>query len=531
VTLTPSFLRRSMRARLVAAFLGVAAVMVVLGGVNVVQSNSVHDKVESLAARDVRPLADLRKLTDDFQAYSVHGLVAALGGVQGQADIVKLQSGLQEESKAATDADIEALLAHTPAELQDQAAAIAAGWQDMAAKDLAYRTATAAQDPNAQTLGDAATKSYLAVQADLGTFSEALVADEKVARGIISDDFGFARTVTLLLLGLGVLLAAGLAVLISRDIRSRIRPVRDAVEALAGGDLTHRIESHSEDELGQMSAALSDGIERVRDMVSGVVSSAGAIASSVDQLTRTTAGVVEASAVGAEHAQSVSGSAAAVSGNVAELATGAEEMTASIRNISQSAREAAAVAGDAVTIVETTNGTLTQLGNSSAEIGNVIKVITGIAEQTNLLALNATIEAARAGEAGKGFAVVANEVKELAQETAKATEDVSRRIQAIQADSSQAVDAIARIGETVGRINGLQSTIAAAVEQQTAAAAAIDRNIGVAAQGSRDIASGAEAVAGAAGTSSERIDESRGIAEDLVGMASDLQHRVAQFTV
>ncbi|MGY1801661.1 methyl-accepting chemotaxis protein [Blastococcus sp. SYSU D00922] len=527
----PSFLRRSMRARLIAAFLAVAGVMVVLGVVNVTQSNSVHDQVESLAARDVRPLADLRKLTDDFQAYSVHGLVAALAAVQGQADIVALQAGLQEESKQATDEDVAALLANTPAELKDVAEGIAAGWEDMAAKDLAYRQATAAQDPNAQTLGDAATAAYLDLQADLAEFSDALVADEAVSREKIADDFGFARLLTLTLLGIGLLLAAALAVLISRDIRGRLAPVREAVDALARGDLTHTITRHSDDELGRVSAALSDGLGRIREMVSGVVASASAIAGSVDQLTRVTAGVVEASSTGAQHAQSVSGSAAAVSGNVAELASGAEEMTASIGNISHSAREAATVAGEAVAIVDSTNTTLTQLGNSSAEIGNVIKVITGIAEQTNLLALNATIEAARAGEAGKGFAVVANEVKELAQETAKATEDVSRRIQAIQADSDQAVQAIGRIGDTVGRINGLQSTIAAAVEQQSAAAAAIDRNIGVAAQGSRDIAAGAEAVAASAETSAGRIDQSRSIAEELVGMAGDLQGRVAQFTV
>jgi methyl-accepting chemotaxis protein len=531
VALTPSFLRRSMQARLIAAFLGVAAVMVLIGVVNVVQSNNVHAEVESASSRDVTPLADLRKLTDDFQAYSVHGLVAALAGVQGQADMAQMQGGLQMESKDATDADVEALLAHTPAELQSQAELIAADWTDMAAKDAAYRAATTAGDPRAQTLGDAATAAYLKTQADIADFSDMLVADEALSRQNIADDFAYARVVTLTLLGLGVLLAAGLAVLIARDIRRRIEPVREAVDSLARGDLTRRIDRHSEDELGQMSAALSDGIERIRDMVSGVVGSAGAIASSVDQLTRVTAGVVDASTIGAEHAQSVSGSAAAVSGNVAELANGAEEMSASIRNISQSAQEAAGVAGEAVQIVSSTNGTLTQLGNSSEEIGNVIKVITGIAEQTNLLALNATIEAARAGEAGKGFAVVATEVKELAQETAKATEDVSRRIQAIQADSGQAVQAIAQIGETVGRINALQSTIAAAVEQQTAAAAAIDRNIAVAAQGSRDIATGAGAVADAAETSAERIEESRGIAEDLVGMASDLQGRVAQFTV
>jgi methyl-accepting chemotaxis protein len=531
VALMPSFLRRSMRARLIAAFLGVATVMVVLGVVNVVQSNSVHAEVESLSTRDVTPLADLRKLTDDFQAYSVHGLVAALSAVTGQMEVAQMQADLQVESKKATDADVEFLLAHTPVELRDEAEAIAAGWTDMAEKDAIYRAAAAAQAPDAKALGDAATAAYIQLQTDVAAFSDVLVADAAASRVTIGDSFSFSRTVTLILLAVGLLLAAGLAVLISRDIRSRIAPVREAVDALASGDLTHTIARHSEDELGQMSAALSNGIGRIRDMVSGVVSSANAIAASVDQLTRVTAGVVDASDIGASHAQSVSASAASVSGNVAALASGAEEMSASIRNISQSAQEAASVAGDAVQIVESTNSTLTQLGNSSEEIGNVIKVITGIAEQTNLLALNATIEAARAGEAGKGFAVVANEVKELAQETAKATEDVSRRIQAIQADSGQAVEAIGRIGETVGRINSLQSTIAAAVEQQTAAAAAIDGNIGVAAQGSHDIAAGAGAVAEAAATSAGRIEESRGIADGLVDMASDLQGRVAQFTV
>jgi methyl-accepting chemotaxis protein len=251
----------------------------------------------------------------------------------------------------------------------------------------------------------------------------------------------------------------------------------------------------------------------------------------VDDLTRSTVSVVEASASGVQHAQTVSGTAQTVSGNVAQVATGAEEMSASIREISRSAQEAAVVADDAVRIVASTNTTLNQLGNSSAEIGNVIKVITGIAEQTNLLALNATIEAARAGELGKGFAVVATEVKELAQETAKATEDVSRRIQAIQADSTQAVHAIAQIGDTVGKINELQATIAAAVEEQTAAAAEIDRSIGVAAQGSRDIAAGAEAVAGSSATSASRVERSRTIADQLATRAADLESRVAQFTV
>jgi methyl-accepting chemotaxis protein len=531
VTVTPRFLRRSVRTRLVAAFLGVAALMVALGAVNLARMSSIHAQVEDLSARDVAPLADLRQLTDDFQAYSVHGLVAALSAVQGQADVAKMQSGLQADSKKATDSGVQNLLSSTPAELHDRAEQIGAEWKDMAAKDAAYRAATAAHDPNAQTLGDAATAAYLKVQKDVADLTSALVADEKHSRATIADAFATNRTITLTVLVLGVLLALGLGMLLAHGIRTRIATVRASVDALARGDLTYEITDAAEDELGQMSAALSEGIGRIRTMVSGVVTAAGSISGLVGDLTRTNASVVEAARTGLQHAQSVSGSAASVSGNVGQLATGAEEMTASIRDISRSAQEAAAVAQDAVRIVDSTNGTLTQLGNSSAEIGNVIKVITGIAEQTNLLALNATIEAARAGEAGKGFAVVANEVKELAQETARATEDVSRRIQAIQADSGQAVTAVGQIGDTVNQISALQETIAAAVEEQTAAAAEIDRNIGVAAEGSRDIATGAEAVAGSTEASAGRIEESRAIADRLAGMAAELEGRVAEFTV
>jgi methyl-accepting chemotaxis protein len=421
----------------VAAFLGVAALMVTLGLVNVGQMASIHGQVEALSARDVAPLADLRKLTDDFQAYSVHGLVAALSANQDQVDIARMQSGLQADSKKATDAGVESLLGNIPAELHGQAAVIAADWTDMATKDASYRAAAVAGDPGAQTLGDAATAAYLKLQKDVAALTDALVADEKHSRATIADAFATNRTLTLILIATGVVLALGLGVLIARGIRARISAARASVDALASGDLTHEIAEHGEDELGQMSVALSEGIGRIREMVSGVVTSAGAITGLVGDLTRSTAEVVDASRTGLAHAQSVSGTAAAVSGNVAQLATGAEQMTSSIREISRSAQEAAGVANDAVRIVASTDTTLHQLGTSSAEIGNVIKVITGIAEQTNLLALNATIEAARAGEAGKGFAVVAGEVKELAQETARATEDVSRRIQAIQADSGQ----------------------------------------------------------------------------------------------
>ena len=173
-----------------------------------------------------------------------------------------------------------------------------------------------------------------------------------------------------------------------------------------------------------------------------------------------------------------------VSRNVETVVAATREMTASIEEISRSATESARVANSAVKMADSTNHVVGKLGESSAEIGKVIKVINSIAEQTNLLALNATIEAARAGEAGKGFAVVANEVKDLAKETAKATEDIGQRIDAIQNDTQTAVDAIQKISEVINRINDISGTIASAVEEQTATSNEIARSVVEAARGS-----------------------------------------------
>ena len=227
-------------------------------------------------------------------------------------------------------------------------------------------------------------------------------------------------------------------------------------------------------------------------------------------------------------ASSVSAGAEQVSSNVQTVATGVEEMGASIKEIAKNAADAAKVASVAVTVADRTNSTVSQLGQSSAEIGKVIKVITSIAGQTNLLALNATIEAARAGEAGKGFAVVANEVKELAKETAKATEDISQKIEAIQRDTHEAVQAIDQIGSIIKQINEIQGTIASAVEEQTATTNEIARNIAEAAKGSTDIARSITAVAQGASTTTEGVSNTRGVAENLARLASELLNLIAE---
>ena len=204
-------------------------------------------------------------------------------------------------------------------------------------------------------------------------------------------------------------------------------------------------------------------------------------------------------------------------------------MGASIKEIAKNTADATKIANNAVQLSQTTNETVQKLGASSEEIGQVIKVITSIAQQTNLLALNATIEAARAGEAGKGFAVVANEVKELAKQTAKATEDISQKIQAIQQDAGGAVTAIGQITEVIGQISDIQNTIASAIEEQSATTSEISRNLAEAAKGDTDISLNITSVAQVAKTTTEAAGQTQASAKSLEDMAAQLKELVSQF--
>lgn len=225
----------------------------------------------------------------------------------------------------------------------------------------------------------------------------------------------------------------------------------------------------------------------------------------------------------------VSSAAEQVSQNAQTVSSGVESITASIREISESANEAARVASESVRVASAANDRITKLGQSSSEIGEVIKVITSIAEQTNMLALNATIEAARAGDAGKGFAVVANEVKELAHETGRATEDIRQKIDAIQEDTGEAVDAIGQISTIINKISDFQNTIASAVEQQTSTTCEISRNVSEAAIGSTEIAQNITQVVSAAESTAEGAGNMQMSAEELARMAADLRSLVEQY--
>ncbi len=334
-------------------------------------------------------------------------------------------------------------------------------------------------------------------------------------------------TVLVVLVGVAALIA--ISTVVTRYLTGSLQRVMRMADQMAEGNLTQRLEIDSSDELGQMARALDRLFLRIRTAIEAFGEQSLTLASSAEELSTLSREMSSTAEETSAQAIVVSASAEQVNTNIQTVAVAVEEMSASIREIAANASEAASIARSAVREADSTNRTIAQLGESSAEIGKVINVITAIAEQTNLLALNATIEAARAGDAGRGFAVVANEVKELARATSKATEDIRSRIGAIQADVRRAVDAIASIGSIVEKIDQIQATIATAVEEQTATAAEIGRNVAEAAQGSSEIAASVSSVAGAAEGTSSGAASTLQSASQLATMAAQLREVVGQF--
>jgi methyl-accepting chemotaxis protein len=336
------------------------------------------------------------------------------------------------------------------------------------------------------------------------------------------------RMVVLLVLAGIVIPAVGL--LIRRAINHTTGEVLAVVDAAAGGDLTHQVAVAGQDAVGRMGVGMARFLGDLRGSIGGIGHTAETLAAASEELLAVSRQMAATAQTASDQAGQVSATAAQVSASVGTVAAGAEEMGAAIGEIARGANEAAGVAATGVRVAEDAHATIARLGVSSAEIGEVVKVITSIAEQTKLLALNATIEAARAGEAGKGFAVVAGEVKELAKQTADATTGITTRIDAIQGDTQAAVAAIGQISGIVAQIDDTQTTIASAVEEQTATTAEISRSVAEAASGSAGIADSITGLAQVSAQTSSGVADTQQAAQQLAEMAAELRQLVGHFT-
>jgi methyl-accepting chemotaxis protein len=386
-------------------------------------------------------------------------------------------------------------------------------------------------DPSAPTVTvDDAGPLLNGQKAKIAKLVNLLTTKRLQVRHQLATDYTHTRNLQIVVLLVVGLLALGFGWLLSSQIVRPVRKAAEIFEKVATGDLTPRLDVKSKDEIGAMSKSFNATLDQLSDLLSTIDGAADKLAAEAGTLTERSDSVAHATSSVATEATAAATDAQSVGHGIGTLAASSEEMTHAIAAISQHASQASTVASEAVEVAGRARATVSQLGVSSEQIGQVVKLIESIAEQTNLLALNATIEAARAGEAGKGFAVVANEVKELSQQTGSATREIATSIDAIQRDAGEAVGAMSGIASIVESIDELQTSIAAAVEEQSVTAGEMGRAISVVSESAQEIVRRIGTVSDAVDEASVAMTANKEGAQHLRAMSTELTDATGAFT-
>jgi methyl-accepting chemotaxis protein len=351
------------------------------------------------------------------------------------------------------------------------------------------------------------------------------------AHASFGDESSSARTTLVGGLLVAVAVAIAATIIVVRSVTSPLRKTVTVLQQMADGDLTVSLDVDSEDEIGQMADALNRTVSGLGTTMLDLAQGGEALSTAANELSDLSREMTTHARETSEDAAAVSAASDVVQTGVSSVAAATEELAASFREISTNAVEAARIANRASEAAEVTSATVERLRAASDDIASVMGLISSIAEQTNLLALNATIEAARAGEAGKGFAVVATEVKELAQQTGGATEEVGKKVAAIRAEMRSAVDSIAEIRTIIESINETQTSIAGAVEQQTVATSGISQHVADVSGSTQEVARNIAAVATVADATTDGARRAEQAATTVAAMAEQLRVIVDRFHV